>query len=93
MVVTDRRRFLRSRPCPDAAPTAVIANAVNVIVIDDCLVVDVGHMHVRDVIHRPVIKEVVVIPIPALVTGTAVSEAVIHAAVEADVLPPIALVK
>src|SRR6516164_7867302 len=72
------RRLLRRR----AAGTAIVAH-VGDVVDDDGLVVDVGDLHVRDVVDGAVVKERAAAPIAALVAFAGIAEAIGYAAVEA----------
>ena len=71
-----------------AAASAVITHAIHGVMIDDGSVVhvDVGDGHVID---ATVVVEPAITPVPALVAVTEVSEAVVDAAVKADVRTPI----
>ena len=51
---------------------------------------DDGYVHV---VHVGVVEEVPVVPAAALITAPAVAEAIVNAAIEADVLPPIAFME
>src|SRR6516164_5048417 len=82
------RRLLGRR----AAGTAIVAH-VGGVVDDDSLVVDVGDLHVRDVVDGAVVKESAAAPIAALVALAGIAEAIGYAAVEADFWAPIAFVK
>jgi hypothetical protein len=81
----------RQRTRVDTAPTSVVA---------DAFVGDIGHPVVIDVmydvdihvVHGPVVSESVAVPIAAFVTMADVAEAVVDAAVEADVRGPIAVI-
>jgi hypothetical protein len=63
-------------------------------VIDDSIVMDTRVVHVGDIDvgyvgHGPVVKEIMIAPIPADKPGAEVAEPVIDAAVEADMRCPI----
>src|SRR5262245_2923109 len=72
----------------DATMSAVVADAVDGVVIHDGLVVNVniGDGHV---VHAAVVIEPAVTPIATFITIAEVSESVVYAAVEADVRPPV----
>lgn len=70
----------------------VVADVVGGL-IDDRLVVDVVDVGDIDIVHGTVVVEGPVVPIPALVAFSTVSEAVVHATVEADLRPPVSIVK
>ena len=93
MPVAICRQFDGRRTHFGSARAAVVADAVNVgIVVDHGRVigvVDFGDVHV---IHPGIVEKAIVIPAPAFVTETAVTEAVIYAAVKADVRTPISAV-
>src|SRR5271156_6811245 len=80
--------LLRGRPCFD--PPGAVETGVDV-VHNDRPVVDVGHVHVH-VHHRAVIEEGAASPLAAAEAYAAVAEAVVNAAVEADVRSPVASV-
>jgi hypothetical protein len=66
-------------------------------VIDDPIVIDTRVVHVGDIDvgnigHGPVVKEIMIAPVPAGKTGAEVAESVIDAAVEADMRCPISRV-
>lgn len=70
----------------DSAVTAVVGDA-GVVVDDDCAVVDVSDVDV-DAVDRAVVVEVVAVPVAAVITDAGVAEAVVNAAVEADMRAP-----
>ncbi len=73
----------------DSTPAAVIAHAIDLAIVDHRFVVHV--MNVGDVymIHFAVVKEMISVPVPAFVAEAAVPEAVVNAAVEADMRSPV----
>src|SRR5580704_5933093 len=75
----------------DAARTAVVAHAIHGGVVDDDGLIDVGVVDDGDVHvgNGCVIGEGAVIPTAAHKAHTAITEPVVHAAVEAHVRPPI----
>jgi hypothetical protein len=81
----------RQRTRPQAAIAAVIAHAG---VVDDGHIVDIGVMNNRLVYacNRTVVLERIVVPVSAHVAHTHVAVAVVHAAIEADVRTPVAVV-
>jgi hypothetical protein len=83
-----RGDFRGNRPHVEAPVPAVVADVVYDSVVDDSAVVNVMNdvnVHVGD---RPVISEYIVVPIAAFVASAHIAEAVIDAAVEADVGSP-----
>ena len=81
--------FLRRRCCMDPVGSAVEAHPIGR-VVDDRFVVGVMHDRHVDVRHRRVIGKRIADPAPAGKTYADIAEAVIDAAIEADVGPPIA---
>jgi hypothetical protein len=78
----------------DAAATAVVGDAVDSGVVDyDCTVIDVGDACDVDVVDRAVVVEVAALPVTAVIAAAGVAEAVVHTAVETNVLAPKAAVK
>ena len=73
----------------ETAATAVVADAADVAIVDHGAVIDVVNVGGVYVIHGAVIKEMIVIPVAALIAETAIAEAVVHAAVKADVRAPV----
>jgi hypothetical protein len=66
-------------------------------VIDDSIVIDTRVVHVGDIDignigHGPVVKEIMIAPVPADKTGAEVTESVIDAAVEPHMRCPISRV-
>src|SRR5215470_4038854 len=91
-------QFCCGGPRRNTTMATVIADAVVVVVVDrhivnrDVVHVDVLHdcrVYVRD---RPVVVEVVVVPVSTVVTPAHVTVTVIDTAVVADVRPPVATV-
>jgi hypothetical protein len=88
-----REGFLFVRgPGRGAASAAVEARSGRVGVDDDGLVVDVGDPDTAEIVDGPIVGEHPVVPVSTLVTFAAISVAVIHAAVKADMRSPIACV-
>src|ERR1700751_5291075 len=75
----------------DSPAAAVVADPVHRDVVDDRLVVN-GNIGDGDVVHGAVVEEVVVSPIAAFIAAAEVAEAIIHAAIKADVRSPVARV-
>ena len=76
---------------PDAVRTAVVADAAVVDVVDHYVVrIHVGDMRDVHIGHRAVVEVAVVVPVAAHETDADITEAVVDAAVEADVRPPVA---
>jgi hypothetical protein len=83
-----RRSFLlRSGPSVDTV--APVVTDSRIVVDDDRLVIDVRDIGDVNVGHAAVVKEAVAAPIPAEKSYTRITEAVIDAAIEADVRSPI----
>ena len=73
---------------PDAVRTAVVADAAVVDVVDHYVVrIHVGDMRDVHIGHRAVVEVAVVVPVAAHETDADITEAVVDAAVEADVRP------
>ena len=81
------RDFSRSWPNVDAASAAVVGHA-GVVIDNDRAVVDVGDASDIDTVNRAVVVEVISIPIAAVIAHAGVAEAVVDAAVEADMKSP-----
>ena len=83
------RLGLRERgPEVDAAASAVVAHAV-VVVHDHRAVVDVVDVDFVDAVDGAVIEEVVTVPVTAFIAMAAIAEAIVDAAIEADVRAPV----
>jgi hypothetical protein len=89
--------FSRQWTCPNPLRSAVIAG---VVVVDDRGVVDhhfplihIGDVHVGDVGYGAIVVEVIIVPVSTLVTAADIAKAIVHAAVEADITAPVAVVK
>src|SRR5271155_2221 len=87
---SERCLFLRVCARIDATPSAVVADAIDGDVVDDGLVdvdiADDGGVYAAD---RSVVVEAVSAPVAAFITSAVVAEAVVHAAVEADMRAPV----
>jgi hypothetical protein len=62
----------------------------DIVIHNNRVVIDVVHHGDIHIIHRAVVVEVAGVPVTALVPGTRVSVTVVHAAIEANVRPPVA---
>jgi hypothetical protein len=94
VLLPNRHDLRRPRSSLDAAPAAVVAHIVHDGgVVDDFVVVDVVDNRRIHVVDGPVVGEVVVVPVAALIPEANVAEAVVDAAVVADVATPISTVK
>ena len=83
-----RRPLARVGHAPDAVRTAVVADAAVVDVVDHYVVrIHVGDMRDVHIGHRAVVEVAVVVPVAAHETDADITEAVVDAAVEADVRP------
>src|SRR5579862_6651307 len=76
----------------NSAIATVVADIVHRGVIDDGLVINVRDVRVIYVIHGAVVVKGSVIPISTLIAGTTVTVTIVDAAVEADILAPVAVV-
>ena len=76
--------------CSTGAP--VEAGSCRTRIDDDRLAVNIGDCNTAKIIDGLVVREHSIVPISALVADAAVTEAVIDAAVETNVRPPVALV-
>src|ERR1039458_8625857 len=76
----------------NAGTSAVVTHSIDGDVVDDRFVVDIGDVCIADIGHRPVVIQVVALPITPFVTAAAVPVTVIHAAIEADLRTPVALI-
>jgi len=83
--------LLRSGSSADSAVATVVAD-VRIVVDDDRFVIDVGYIGDVNVVHAPVVKEAVALPISAIKTIAGVAKAVIDAAVKSDVRSPVSIV-
>ncbi len=99
VVLGTRSEFSRTGSNINAAATTVVADAVYDpaavanIVVDHVVAVDVMDDVDVDVGHSAVVVEVMILPVAAEVADTDVAEAVVDAAVEADVGPPVAVME
>src|ERR1700689_821751 len=84
--------FRGGRARGNSTISAVIADVVVRGVVDHGFVVDIVKIRAANVIHRAVVVEASVIPISALITETAVAEAVVDASVKADIRTPVAFI-
>ena len=92
MPLMARGLFRSVRTCVHSTPAAVIADVVVGGVVDHGFVVDVVNIRDVDVVHRAVVVEGSVVPISALIADAAITEAVVDAAVEADLRAPVAII-
>jgi len=83
--------LLRSGSSADSAVATVVAD-VRIVVDDDRFVIDVGYIGDVNVVHAPVVKEAVALPISAIKTIAGVAKAVIDATVKSDVRSPVSIV-
>src|ERR1700730_14731053 len=83
--------LLKSGPRTDAAVAAVEADA-GIVVHDDRLVIDIGHVGDVNVSNATVVEKSVPSPLPAEQTDAGVAKAVVDATVKADVRTPVAAV-
>ena len=90
MRLPDGRNFRRARAQLDAAIPAIEADPV-VVVYNHIAVVDVVHHRDVDIVDTAVIEEVAGVPVATLIARPHIAEAIVHAAVEADVRAPVAV--
>src|ERR1700719_2551171 len=83
--------LLRSGVRPDAARATVVADA-RIVVHDDRLVIDIGHVGDVHVSDATVVEKSVSSPLPAEKADAGVAKAVVDATVKVDVRPPVAAV-
>ena len=82
--------LLRGRARGDAARAPVIADAIYGPVVDHSPVIDVGDVHVGNVVHRTVVVKAPSTPLTAVKPRAGVAVAIVDAAVEPDVGSPVA---
>ena len=92
VLLVGRCFFRRRWPCGDSTSSAVIADVVERRVVDDGFAVNIVNVRDIHVACRAVIVERSAVPISALITETAIAEAVVDAAVKADTPAPIAFI-
>src|ERR1700677_3487965 len=85
-------RFGCGRSGLNAAGAAVVAHSIDGDIVDDCLVIDIGDIPAAEVDHGSVVEQMAALPISTLKAAAAVPEAIVHAAVEADLSTPITLI-
>src|SRR5208282_929355 len=73
----------------NSTSATVVADVVYSRGVDNGLVVNIGNVHATHVVHRGVVEEGAVVPISASIAHPAIAEAVVDAAVEADLRAPI----
>ena len=87
---SERCFFLCAGARIDAALPAVVADSVHGDVVDDGLVdVDISDDGGVNAADSSVVVEAVSAPVAAFITSAVVAEAIVHAAVEADVRAPV----
>ena len=88
-VVAVRRILPRGGTCPDAVAATVVAHAVHGDIVDgDVPDVHVGDVGGADVDHGTVVEQTAVLPVAAVEAAAAVTVAIVHAPVEADLGTP-----
>ncbi len=80
------------RASGNSTGAAVVADPVHGGIVDNRRVVNVVNVGDVHVVHRTVVVKLPVLPTSALIAGTAIAKAVIDAAVEADLLTPVAAI-
>ena len=88
MLVAIRSHFSGRRACGNSAAAAIVAHPIHIAIVHHGSVVHVVNVRSVDVVHRAVVKEMIAAPVAALVAESAVTEAVVNAAVEADMWSP-----
>jgi hypothetical protein len=91
MMIMFRGKLVSGRVCLKSTGPAIEGHMTDV-VVDDGPVIDVRDMDTPDVHDRAVIEVTSTAPVTALESNTAISEAVVHAAVEANMRAPVAAV-
>jgi hypothetical protein len=84
--------FCCRRASGNSTGAAVVADAVHGGIVDYRRVVNVVNVGDVHVVHRTVVVKLSVLPTSALIADTAIAKAVIDAAVEADLLTPVAAI-
>jgi hypothetical protein len=87
-----RGHLVSGRSGLDTIVATIEAHAIHSDVVDHGSVVDICNMNGADVGDRAVIEIIVTPPVTTLEADTAISEAVVHAAVKPNMRPPIAAV-
>src|SRR5580658_7775660 len=90
MVLAPGVALMGAGPRADAARAAVEARMADVLVVDDALIVDVADVHTAEIGDAAVVEVGAMGPIAAMEADAGIAEAVIDAAIEADMRPPIA---
>src|SRR5579883_1967198 len=90
MLLAREGLLLRRRPRGRAAIAAVEADAIDPVVHDHRLTIDVGDPDIADVVDGAVVEEGAMVPMAAVIAVAGVAVAIVDAAIEADFAPPIA---
>src|SRR5579863_2406852 len=88
MTFMRRRFFETARAGIYSAVAAVEADAIHAPLVDHGLVVDVN-IRDRHIVHRAVVEERPVAPVSTLISMPEISKPVIHAAIKANMWPPV----
>src|ERR1700693_3700880 len=88
VLVAIRSHFSGRWTCNNSAAAAVVAHAIHIAIVHYGFVVHVVNVVHVDVVHRAVVEEMPAVPVATFVTETAVAEAVVNAAVKADMWAP-----
>jgi hypothetical protein len=86
------REILRPRPRHNSARPAIIADVVDRLIYNNILDIDISNIYVRNVVDGAIIKEISVIPVPALVTNAGITKSISYTPIESDVWRPVAFV-
>ena len=92
MLRVHRSLFYSGGTSGNSTLAAVKADVVHRGFVDHGLAVNIRYIRDVHITHRAVVEEVSVIPISASVADTAVAEAVVNAAIEANTLAPVAFI-
>ena len=84
--------LFRCRPRRYAAG-AVVAHAGHVDVVHHRLVINVGDVNAAEIVHGSVVRKHAAAPEAAFIAGARVAEAIVDAAIEADLRAPVAIVE
>lgn len=85
--------FLGPRLRDDPAGPAAIADIGDRLIHNDRFDVDVRNIHIGDIVDGPVVKEISIIPVPALIARAGITKPISYAAIKTDVRSPIPVVE
>src|SRR5271165_2173418 len=84
-----RGHFRFGGTCVDAAVAAIEADAIRFVIVNHGAVVNIVNVVDVHVVHAAVVEKVAAVPVATLVAESAVAEAIINSAIEADVRAPV----